>query len=1086
MIEAAAESTDTASPPGTDSPHEIAIAGTRPSSDKPDDHGSRKGRRGKKKKGCGCLGCLTIIVVILAIFGGLAGRAIYQEATTSRYQAEYIHRYAVPLRYGIDYGSALNRSEPNGASWGARIFPSHGPYDQRLGYIGLPEYIQALTGERMRVARQTHFSAELREHVRRGLNIPYAEKEQAGLKIADKAGETLFISRTPGRLYGQFSDIPEILVKSLTYIEDRDLLDDSERKRNPAVNWGRFAKAILSQAVERVGLHMPSMGGSTLATQMEKFRHSPQGVTGSAEEKLRQMASASVRAYKNSEDTRAYRRQLLVDYLNAVPLSAAPGFGEINGLGDGLFVWYGDDFATTNALLKEENLTGDRLTAQARAYKRALSLMIAHRRPSYYLDGGRDDLSRLCDSYLRILAQEHIVPPALAEAALNEPLVFRDFRHDPAQRPISAGKGANMVRNRLASLLRSSLYDLDRFDMSVDTTIDGALQKRIGDYLKGLEDPKIAARYGLIGKSLLQPGQTGAVRYSFTLFEKSPTGAMVRVQTDTIDGPFDINEGSKLELGSTAKLRVLATYLQIVSELYDEFSLLRELELTRLLQFDIDPISRFIAEAFLNNPDISRREMLDKAMSRQYSANPAERFFTGGSIHIFSNFESSDNERMPTVAEALQHSINLPFVRLMRDIVRCTSARQWKERENLLADDHDPRRKELLDAFIDRESQVFLRRFWRKYQGKNSEERLDTLLAGRRAGANRLAVIHHVLFPDDSAKGLAVFLDNHLPGKIGDKRVTELYGKYQDSGYNLTDLGYLAGLHPLELWLLAYLNKPGQHTLADATLKSAMARRDAYAWLGRGKSKGARDSRIRAMMEVDAFSDIHRRWRSMGYPFDHMVPSLASALGSSGDRPAALADLMGIIMNDGQRLPTWRFSQIEFAADTPYETLLLPDPSAPERVFPIEVAQVLREALAKVVAGGTARRLSGAFALPDGAVFVAGGKTGTGDNRIFTVNAQGERGASKALNRTATFVFYLGDSHFGTLTVFVAGRAASAFSFTSALPVQTLKGMAPLLTPILTGARMPPPPPKRVVPVVAPPTDETEDTAPSEQVEPEE
>ncbi|HBT96553.1 MAG TPA: hypothetical protein DEB25_02350 [Desulfobulbaceae bacterium] len=1079
MIEPTAENTSTIPPPLAGSPHEVAIDSAGLPGDKPDDHSSKKQRCGKRKKSRGCLGCLIVIVIIFAILGGLAARVIYQEAKTSRYQAEYIHRYAIPLRYRVE--SAPNQ---NNASWGAQIFPSHGPYDQRLGYIRLPDYIQALTGERMRVARQAQFSAALREYVQHGLNIPYAEKAQAGLKISDKTGETLFLSRTPGRLYGQFPDIPDILVKSLTYIEDRGLLDDSEPKRNPAVNWGRLAKAAMVQVAEKVGLHPPSMGGSTLATQIEKFRHSPQGVTGSIEEKLRQIASASVRAYKNSEDTRAYRKQLVVDYLNAVPLSAAPGFGEVHGLGDGLFVWYGDDFAVTNALLREENLTGERLVEQARAYKRALSLMIAHRRPSYYLDAGRDDLSRLCDSHLRILAQEKIVPPALAEAALKEPLVFRDFRRDPAQRQISAGKDVNMARNRLSSLLRSSLYDLDRLDMSVDTTIDSPLQKRVGDYLKSLENPKTAARYGLIGESLLQPGQTGAVRYSFTLFEKTPAGAMVRVQTDTFEGPFDINEGSKLELGSTAKLRVLATYLQIVSELYDEFILLGVPELTRFLQNDIDPISRFIAEAFLQNPGISRRQMLDQAMRRQYSASPDERFVTGGSIHTFSNFESNDDERLVMVAEALRYSINLPFVRLMRDVVRCTSARQWKERENLLADDHDPRRKELLDTFIDRESQVFLRRFWRKYQGKNGEERLDTLLAGRRAGANRLAIIHHVLSPDDDVRGFADFISGRLPGEISPKRIVELYEKYQRGGYNLTDLAYLAGLHPLELWLLAYLNKPGQHTLADATEKSSMARRDAYEWLERGKSKGARDSRIRAMMEIDAFSDIHRRWRQMGYPFDHMVPSLASALGSSGDRPAALADLIGIIMNDGQRLPTWRFSQVKLAMDTPYETVLLPNPPAPERIFPAEVAQVLREALAGVVTGGTARRLSGAFTLPDGAVFAAGGKTGTGDNRIFTVNALGERGASKALNRTATFVFYLGDSHFGTLTVFVAGRAASAFSFTSALPVRTLKGMAPLLTPVLTGARMPPPKPR--VPVVAPLDDDAEDAAPSEQAEPEE
>jgi hypothetical protein len=46
-------------------------------------------------------------------------------------------------------------------------------------------------------------------------------------------------------------------------------------------------------------------------------------------------------------------------------------------------------------------------------------------------------------------------------------------------------------------------------------------------------------------------------------------------------------------------------------------------------------------------------------------------------------------------------------------------------------------------------------------------------------------------------------------------------------------------------------------------------------------------------------------------------------------------------------------------------------------------------------------------------------------------------------------VFYIGEHHFGTLTAFVPGSSAQNFTFTSALPVQVLKGMAPLLTPYL-------------------------------------
>jgi len=115
----------------------------------------------------------------------------------------------------------------------------------------------------------------------------------------------------------------------------------------------------------------------------------------------------------------------------------------------------------------------------------------------------------------------------------------------------------------------------------------------------------------------------------------------------------------------------------------------------------------------------------------------------------------------------------------------------------------------------------------------------------------------------------------------------------------------------------------------------------------------------------------------------------------------------------------------------------------------VAVARALRGAMSQVGDAGTARRVSGSFKLPDGTLLTMGGKTGTGDNRIESFGAGGRLIGSRSLNRTATFVFFLGDNHFGTLTAFVPGRAAEAFKFTSALPVQVLKGMAPILLPYL-------------------------------------
>jgi hypothetical protein len=49
-------------------------------------------------------------------------------------------------------------------------------------------------------------------------------------------------------------------------------------------------------------------------------------------------------------------------------------------------------------------------------------------------------------------------------------------------------------------------------------------------------------------------------------------------------------------------------------------------------------------------------------------------------------------------------------------------------------------------------------------------------------------------------------------------------------------------------------------------------------------------------------------------------------------------------------------------------------------------------------------------------------------------------------------VFFIGKRHFGTVTAYVPGADARDYRFTSALPVQILKTLAPLMRPI-AGAR---------------------------------
>ena len=997
-----------------------------------------------------------LLLLIGLIFLGLA---IARESRTSKLQAREFSQLAAALTYSLEPGPSE-----------AIVYPGDGPFDKRLGYSHIGDFVQRLLKRNYVVQEQTRFSQALLDYTDKGLFVPYAEKIQAGLSITDCRAAPLYQYKYPQQLYPDFAAIPPLVVHSLLFIENRDLLDPKQPLANPAVDWPRFARAAWSQVAKMLHLPGQTAGGSTLATQLEKYRHSPDGLTVSGAEKLRQMLSASVRAYQAGPHTELARQNIVRDYLNSVPLSAVPGHGEVHGMAEGLRVWYGAEFNQVNAALASTANDEQSLAKRGLALRQVLSLMIAQRRPSYYLARGREDLARLTDSHIRLLAQNGVLDAPLTAVALGSKVTYRDWVQQPTIQPIETNKGISVARSRLGGMLNRPLYDLDRLDLSATSTLQGDLQAQATAYLKRLADPAFAAEIGLLGERLLTPTSTTQVRYSFTLFELTPDGSRVRVQTDSTDQPFDINEGSKLELGSTAKMRVLTTYLQIIAELHERYAGQSVAELKKAAIAEQDRLSRWAVDYLIQSNDRTLAKMLGAAQDRKYSASPGEAFFTGGGLHTFNNFRKEDNGRLPTLRDALRESINLPFIRLMRDLVRYTIYAGPSERAELLKDDANPRRQEYLARFADREGTSFLQRFWKKYQKKDTQARLDTFLDSMHPTAMRLAAVHRYLLPDASQERFDRFVRAHLKGvakpeKLTDERLDNLYYAYGPGKYDLPDQGFIAKVHPLDLWLMGYLLNNPEAQFSQIVKASEFERQEVYSWLFKSRHKGARDSRIRTMLEIEAFLDIHQRWQKVGYPFDHLVPSLATAIGSSGDRPAALAELIGTILNDGVRRPAVRIDSLHFAANTPYETRLVSDPDRGERVMPVEVARAMREALSQVVDAGTARRVSGSFKLPDGTPLAMGGKTGTGDNRIEAVGAGGRILSSKAINRTATFVFYMGDSHFGTLTAFVPGAGAQAYKFTSALPVQVLKGMAPILTPYLqpgsaTACQPPAPPPK--------------------------
>lgn len=987
----------------------------------------------------------------MAALVGLAAYFVSLEMQTSRLQA----------RYFANLGRQVSFSVQPGPSDEIRFPSPGGPYDWRLGYARLPDFEARLRARGYVVTGQARDSSMMTSLADRGLFIPYAEKDQAGLRLFDAHGAPLFSAQYPALAYADFDSIPPIVVSALTFIEDRYLLDPSEPDRNPAIDWGRFARALSDQALRVFNRHQSTPGGSTLATQTEKFRHSPGGRTQTPPEKLRQIASASVRAYLGGENTTAVRKSIVVHYLNTVPLAARAGIGEVQGLGDGMTAWYGRDFDEVNQLLSQITAeTGNGpaapgvLASEALAFKQALSLLIAQRAPSYYLVRNRPALDRLTDSYIRVLAANGVISAPLRDAALAAPLDSHKGAPPQPAASFVARKAVTLVRSRLQQALGvDGFYDLDRLDLTVHSTLDDAVERAVAARLAQAATVDGAKAAGLYGFEMLRPGDDPSkISFSFALFEHEPSGHdVVRVQTDSVNQPFDINGGARLNLGSTAKLRTIVTYLQIVSTLHARYASLSATELKHVQLDPLDGLSRWAVDYLSHTNDRSLPAMLDAAVERKYSASPGETFYTGGGAQTFSNFDKSDNGRILTVREAFQHSVNLVFVRLMRDIVHYEMVQTAGPSAHWF--DDPLLRRRYLDAFADQESLVYLHRFFVKYHGKGADEALDLLVADMRKSPPKLATALRSVAPDEPfpwfAQRMRAALKNTPSASISDDDLAKLYAKYAIDKFNLNDRGYIAGVHPIALWMLAYLRQHPNATEDELRKASRNARLTSYAWLFKTRHHVTQDRRIRHMVELQAYDAIGKSWRALGYPFETITPSFAAAIGASGDRPDALAHLIGIIANDGKTHRAQSIDTLTFAAGTPFETRFGRAPSQGHQSISPEIVTVARSLLRDVVLGGTGARLAAGLPLGDGRMLDVYGKTGTGDQRYGVYARGGRLIESRKVNRTAVFVFVIGNRFYGTLTAYAHEPYAARYDYTSAMAVQLLKSLGPTLAPVL-------------------------------------
>ena len=984
-----------------------------------------------------------VVAIVVASVTAVTG--VLLELKNSWFESSVFHEADRHLSYRLAEGKSSSIH-----------FPAAGPYDQTLGYARLPEFLPRLKAAGYQIDAQAHSSSLLEVLSDAGLYPVYREKDQAGLRILDRSGRQLYSFERPERIYPHYSDIPPLVVETLLFIENRHMLDAKHPTRNPAVEWDRLGRAVIDYSLHTVDSKHPVVGGSTLATQLEKLRHSPGGRTSSPVEKLRQMASASLIAYQQGPRTLNAQREIIRAYINSIPLAASPGYGDVQGIGDGLWAWYGADVARIDPLLAapEASLTPREMRMRARAYRETLSLLLALRSPHVYLVENPRALETQTNRYLRALADRGIISQRLRDLALRQRIA--PLRRAPAQ------PAENYVENKAPNSIRMSLlpmigvnntYDLDRLDLTVQTTIDERAQRGITKFFEQIADRKQAAAENLTQYQLLEDNDPAKVTYSFTLYERKPGVNLLRVQTDNLNQPLNINQDTRLELGSTAKLRTLINYLEIVSALHKQYAGMTADQLKNVPILPDDNLTQWATQYLATAQDRSEKAMLQAALQRKYSGNPGEAFYTGGGVHVFANFEKSEDYQNFTVAAGFQNSVNLVFIRLMRDIVNYYRYRVPGASPAILADWDNPGRHKYLARFADQEGTVYLSRFYAKYRGESPNQALETLVNGMHLTPLRAAVIYRSIRPADSLDQFTAFMQKHFEkGVLIDRDdPAALYDKYGIDKFDLADRGYLANVHPLELWMLNYRERHPQASFKELDEKSAQLRQDVYGWLFKSHYKHQQDIRIRTLMEQDAFKLIYKAWKRQGYPFDSLVPSYATTIGVSGDTPAALANLMGILVNNGVRNPSVRIEDLHFGASTPTETVLTHRLPAGQRVIEPVIAQLIREQLIGVVQNGTGRRAQGGFPMPGGRIIPVGGKTGTGDNRLESFSANGHVIGDKAVSRTATFVFMIGDRFYGTVVAFVPGKKAASYKFTSALAVQIFKDLQPQLRSLVAG-----------------------------------
>ena len=128
-------------------------------------------------------------ILVLLVGASFAVYLGVQESRTSAMQARIFTDLAGKMTWKVQPGLSK-----------AIRFPHDSPYDERLGYSNLPDYIGRLSAREYQVGAQSRMSPKMLELAERGIFPVYHEKTKTGLTIYDCRAQQLYATAYPERI----------------------------------------------------------------------------------------------------------------------------------------------------------------------------------------------------------------------------------------------------------------------------------------------------------------------------------------------------------------------------------------------------------------------------------------------------------------------------------------------------------------------------------------------------------------------------------------------------------------------------------------------------------------------------------------------------------------------------------------------------------------------------------------------------------------------------------------------------------------------------------------------------------------------